>query len=334
MHPSHSFSRTAIALGAALLALNACAGERDADQVMTDTSLENDLSRVRVAKVGEDSRGDDAARGTAAGDVDVAQRETDPATGSDARTPSYDPAAAAPITTRAQDLTPQGALPQRSPSSPTTPAPEAAPVARPENPGITPPPSPPPQPRAPSPVTAGQPVARPTGTPTIAAGRSILLATNDRVCTSAKAGKQIGATVRTRAVGSHGAEIPAGATVVLEVTSTTPEAEGQLGTIAFRPRTVAVSEASHPLAGRIAAIDPLQRTRIDSKGEDAALVIGGAVLGAAAGQAVGKDTKSTVAGAAAGAAAGAVAASANERYDMCLPPGSRVRLTLEQPLVM
>lgn len=330
MHPFHSFSRTAIALGAALLALSACAGERDADQVMTDTSLENDLSRVRVAKVGEDSRADDAARGTAAGDVDVAQRETDPATGSDARTPSYDPAAAAPITTRAQDLTPPGALP----SSPNTPAPEAAPVARPENPGITPPPSTPPQPRAPSPVTPSQPVARSTGTPTIAAGRSILLATNDRVCTSAKAGQRIGATVRTRAVGSHGAEIPAGATVVLEVTSTTPEAEGQLGTIAFRPRTVAVSEASHPVAGRIAAIDPLQRTRIDSKGEDAALVIGGAVLGAAAGQAVGKDTKSTVAGAAAGAAAGAVAASANERYDMCLPPGSRVRLTLEQPLVM
>lgn len=333
MYSVDAFSRTVVALAAALV-VGACAGDEAPDRAAGDTALESDLTRARVARVDGALRDDlGAPRGTSSGEIDTSVTAEDPdsdpapATSDPAVQPAYPPAAATPDRDRSR-VWPAPA----QPAPVSVPQGQAAPSAAPS----TPPPAADPRVAAPvtPPASTPTPAPRTTGTPTIAAGRSVLLATTDRVCTSAKVGQRVGATMRTRAVGNHGAEIPAGSNVTLEVSSVVPEAQGRPPRIEFRPRSVAVGETSYPVTGRIATIDPLQRVRVDTKGEDAALVIGGAVLGAAAGQAVGKDTKSTVTGAAAGAAAGAVAASANERFQTCLPKSARVRLTLDQPLVM
>jgi outer membrane lipoprotein SlyB len=76
----------------------------------------------------------------------------------------------------------------------------------------------------------------------------------------------------------------------------------------------------------------VDRVRVGSTSKDAQKVVGGAAIGAVAGQVLGRDTKSTVIGAAVGAAAGAAAAGASARYDMCVPTGAPIQVTLRDAL--
>ena len=164
----------------------------------------------------------------------------------------------------------------------------------------------------------------------VPAGTTIALRSDGRICASThKPGARTTGTVTSAVVGSNGAAIPAGASASLSVVGT-PRAgapmEFTLNSIAFDGRTYHV--AGTALASRV------DRVRVGSASKDAQKVAGGAAIGAVAGQVLGRDTKSTVIGAAVGAAAGAAAAGASARYDMCVPAGAPIRVTLRDALTL
>ena len=188
--------------------------------------------------------------------------------------------------------------------------------------------------RAPAPTPA--PVPSQSAAGRIAAGTGVSMSSNSKVCTdSSRPGDKIVATVTSPTVGSNGAEIPAGAKVVLEVASITPASSSDPGQIYFRVKSLYLDDTSHPLTGDVAPTASLDRVKVagDPNG-DKKKVIGGAVAGAILGQILGHSTKATVIGAATGAAAGAVASKVSERYESCLPEGASLHLTLAEPLVL
>jgi hypothetical protein len=161
----------------------------------------------------------------------------------------------------------------------------------------------------------------------VPAGTTITLRSDARVCgTSHKAGDRVTGTV-TAAAGSGDATIPVGAQASLSVVGT-PRA----GTpMEFTLNSISINGQTYPVAGTAVA-SRVDRVRVGSTSKDAQKVVGGAAIGAVAGQVLGKDTKSTVIGAAVGAAAGAAAAGAGARYDMCVPAGAPIQVTLRDPL--
>ncbi len=182
---------------------------------------------------------------------------------------------------------------------------------------------------APAPSQAPGPVAG-----VIGAGTRIGLSINGRVCTNtALAGDKFTATVTSATMGSNGAMIPAGATVVIEVASVERADPAQNSRIEFRVRTIDVNGAARQADGDIAALSSLEAGQVSGSNERTK-VLGGAVAGAVLGQIFGRSTKSTVIGAAAGAAAGTVAARSSRTSFACLPEGSAMRLTLSRDLVV
>ena len=186
---------------------------------------------------------------------------------------------------------------------------------------------------------ADEPASAPSPSPgpvagVIGAGARIGLSINGRVCTNtALAGDKFTATVTTATVGSNGAMIPAGATVVIEVASVERADPAQNSRIEFRVRTIDVNGAARQADGDISSLASLEAGQTAGSNERTK-VIGGAVAGAVLGQIFGRSTKSTVIGAAAGAAAGTVAARSSRTGYACLPEGSALRLTLSRDLVV
>lgn len=195
------------------------------------------------------------------------------------------------------------------------------------------PPPQPDQPAAQPAVDAPSPGESRSGS--IGAGAVLTATSNARVCTrSSRPGDPITATVNTPVYGSNGAEIPAGAKVVLELTSISGEPPDE-GTAVFRVTSVAVGDESYPASGGVTATGQLERAASPrNAASDRKKVIGGAIAGAILGQMMGKDTRSTVIGAAAGAAAGTAAAKMGDRGEACLPAGTALRITLDQAVVM
>ena len=182
---------------------------------------------------------------------------------------------------------------------------------------------------APAPAAAPGPVAG-----VIGAGTRIGLSINGRVCTNtALPGDKFTATVNTATLGSNGAMIPAGATVVIEVASVERADPAQNSRIEFRVRTIDVNGAARQADGDIASMASLEAGQTAGSNERTK-VVGGAVAGAVLGQIFGRSTKATVIGAAAGAAAGTVAARSSRASYACLPEGSAMRLTLSRDLVL
>jgi len=139
------------------------------------------------------------------------------------------------------------------------------------------------------------------------------------------------ATVTSPVVGSNGAVIPAGSSVVLDVASVAPDGSS----IGLRVVSVDFNGMTYPVSGQVATQSPLERSKIEGDPNgDKKKVIGGAIAGAIIGQMIGHNTKGTVIGAATGAAGGAVAAKAMEKYESCLPVGGTMRLTLDSPIVL
>jgi hypothetical protein len=160
------------------------------------------------------------------------------------------------------------------------------------------------------------------------------MATNSKVCTAnLLPGDKLTATVTNGTVGSNGAAIPAGSTVVLEVASIDRADPIESSHIEFRVRSIDVNGEPQQAAGDVANLGTLEGVQ-SSSGNDRNKVIGGAVAGAVLGRIFGKSTKATVIGAAAGAAAGTVAAKRSQSSDACLPEGSPMRLTLTRDLVV
>jgi hypothetical protein len=185
---------------------------------------------------------------------------------------------------------------------------------------------------APAPAPKPAPIVAEIGT-----GAQITLSSSARVCTQTnRPGDKFIATVTSATTGTNGAEIPAGAHVVLEVASVTPGESPEGAQIAFRVRSVVINDSDYKAAGDVIPVSPLERTKVPNAdpNADKKKVVGGAIAGALLGQILGKNTKSTVIGAAAGAAAGAAVAKVKERYEACLPDGGELRLTLTEPMVM
>ncbi len=229
----------------------------------------------------------------------------------------------------------------------------AAPSPRPEPPRVstrTPRPSPrreqppapiarapeptPPQPVANVPAPAPAPVPAGPAPGVIGAGTRVGMNTNTRVCTAnLLVGDKFSATVSSPTLGTNGAIIPAGATVVLEVASVDRADPIEASRIQFRVRAIDVNGESQDVGGDVATLGTMEAVHASS-GNDKQKVIGGAVAGAVLGRILGKSTKATVIGAAAGAAAGTAAARRSQTSDACLPEGSPLRLTLSRDIVV
>ena len=222
---------------------------------------------------------------------------------------------------------------------PETPAPAPAPAPR-ATPRPTPRPAAPrpaPRPAEPTRTASGNTVtpnagggsSERGGTGAIAAGTTLALTSNAKVCTNTnRVGDRFTASLSEAVTGSNGATIPAGATATVEITNL-DRSENVRDKIRMDFRVVSVS-----FGGRTYAVDAetqsadVSRVRNQPAGKDRQKVIGGAIVGAIAGQVLGKDTKGTVIGAATGAAAGAAAAAATANYEGCLNDGARLTVRL------
>ena len=223
---------------------------------------------------------------------------------------------------------PERAAPTKSPARAPKPTPTPrresprAPVAR------TPQPMPAPVERAPEAAPAAAPAAGVSG-----AGTRVGLTMNDRTCTTALAGDKFTATVSSEIVGTNGAIIPAGATVVLEVTSVDHADPVEASRIHFHVRAIDVDGKLYPAEGELTTLSQMETERM-SGGSDRTKVVGGAVAGAVLGRIFGGGAKGTVIGAAAGAAAGTAAARRSQSSRACLAAGSSLQLTLSRDIVM
>ena len=241
----------------------------------------------------------------------------------------------APLAGRTTPEATSEVAPVRSPSRANRPTPaprRESPPAR-----VTRPRPAPPEPRAvepepaSAPATAPAPERGPTGV--IGVGTRVGMTTNGRTCTSALVGDKFTATVSSTVTGSNGAVIPAGSTVVLEVTSVERADPIEASRIRFHVRAIDVNGESRPGEGDVAALGTMEAVRV-SGGSDRTKVIGGAVAGAVLGRVLGGGAKGTVIGAAAGAAAGSAAGRRSQGTEACLPEGSALQLTLSREIVV
>jgi hypothetical protein len=200
----------------------------------------------------------------------------------------------------------------------------------------TPPPQP--EPINARPAAAPLPVAGPATAPSeIGAGVNFGLTSGSKVCSSTNLpGDKLVATLSEAVTGTNGAMIPAGSTVVLEVTSVSGGENAESAQVAFRVRSVVVNDKTYHVDANVTPMAPLEKSKVadSDPNADKKKVIGGAIAGAILGQMIGHNTRGTVIGAAAGAAAGAAVAKSGEKWQACLPAGAPLRLTLNAPLVV
>ena len=290
-------SRTVLVAQPLATALVLASGCRDKAPPAADSSLAQDLAMAQRAGPGPEVF-NDAPLGAPAAAAPVAARPT----------PRPEPPRTS--TPRPRPTPRRDSPPAQVAQAPRTPAPRAE--------------SPTPEP-APSPAPAAG---------VIGAGSRIGMTINGRVCTNtALAGDKFTATVTSATMGSNGAMIPAGATVVLEVASVDRADPVEDSRIEFRVRAIDVDGSARQADGDVTTLASLEKAQT-SAGNEKTKVIGGAVAGAVLGQIFGHSTKSTVIGAAAGAAAGTAAARSARSTFACLPQGSAMRLTLSRDLVM
>ncbi len=289
------FRTGALAVAALSFSLAACKDKKSDDVLAQDSSLNKDLALAN----------NDTLAQPQLKDVAVPTDSTTPAPARVARTP-------------AQILTPRGPL-RRIPVR-TAPAPVAT---------------------VPSNVTAsGNTVSTNEGAAavamgTVSSGSTIGLYSGQRVCTNTNAvGDRFTASVAEAVQGSNGVTIPAGATVVLEITavkrSTSPNDNIQIEMV---PLSIGFNGKTYPVSS-IVTYAQVDKVRDATRGDDVRKVATGAAIGAIAGQIFGHHTRSTVIGAAAGAAVGAIAASVTTPVDGCVPSGGRITLRLNQAVMI
>ncbi len=296
MFASSSGFVRALVFTAALAALSACTERRTAERA--DSDLSHDLALASQVS------GQPALKDTAVAPSPAPERQQPPATTprSEPRSPRREPVSQ-PVRT----------------ATASAPQPTSAPVID--------------QPDSSTMAAANMPAPEPK---VIGMGTGIALSSGMSVCTNTnKVGDKLVATVTSPVEGTGGATIPAGARLVLEVAQVTPGGASDDSSIVFRPTTMYVDGMSYPVSGTISSTTALQRAEVPGTGpSDKEKVAGGAVVGAILGQILGHNTKSTVIGAAAGAATGAAVAHAQKNYQVCLPEGASLVLTLDAPLAM
>ena len=170
--------------------------------------------------------------------------------------------------------------------------------------------------------------SRPEPTGVIPSGSTMVLQSDQRICTNThKVGDRFTATVTDPVPGSDNAVIPAGAKATLTIT----RLERSKGvndpiTVGFDVTSVAFGGVTYPVEAEVTSAKVY---RVRSGNKDAEKVAGGAIIGAIAGQVIGRDAQSTVIGAAAGAAAGTAAAAATATYDGCIPLAGAIKIVLQ-----
>lgn len=281
-----------------VVGLSACKDKRNDDVLARDTSLNRDL-----ALANSDSLAQPQLKDVAPQPDSVSQ-----APSRAARTPQ-------------QILTPRGPIRRVSSApAPVATAPAAAPVPNVTENGNT--------------VTASAPGNAVT-MGTIASGSVLSLYSGQRVCTNTTAvGDRFTANLAEAVQGSNGVAIPAGATVILEITavkrSSNPNDDIVMDMV---PRSVQFNGTTYPLNSSVTYAQ-VDKVRDATRGDDASKVAKGAIIGAIAGQIFGHHTKSTVIGAGVGAAAGAIDAAVTTKVDGCVPSGGRITLRLNQSIVV
>ena len=269
---------TPLALSFALVFGACSSGDNDADSLAADSALNRDL--------------------------DLANRDSTPPTGTDV-------AAGTATKTTSAKTTPATPAKSNPPATKTTPT-KSTPATTAS--GNT--------------VTPGPGKAASTGT--VSAGTTINLSAESKVCTNThKAGDRFVATVRETVTGSNGVTIPAGSKATVQVVSMKKSENARdQASIVLNVLNVQVNGTTYPIQGQIASAEVAQGERT---GKDAQKVAIGAAIGAGIGQVLGKDTKSTVIGAATGAAAGTAVAMGTANYEGCIPQGGRITLNLTAP---
>jgi len=184
-------------------------------------------------------------------------------------------------------------------------------------------------------TASGNTVTKNTGTKetalgTIAAGSTIALTSDSRVCTNTnQVGQTIEGTVAQSVAGSNGATIPAGAKVALVITKL-KRSENAKDNIEmdFSVKSVTFGGHTYPISASVASAQ-VDRVKNQPGSKDAQKVATGAAVGAIVGQILGHSTKSTVIGGAVGAAAGAGTAAATSNYEGCVPSGGNISIKLD-----
>jgi hypothetical protein len=273
----------------------ACTEKKNQDTLAQDTSLNRDLQMANA-----DTTAQPALKDVPAGTV-----------------------APAPVSPRPATSTPRPAPPRRSTGTvvrtPTRTAPAPAPRVSTTSSGNT------------VTRTPGAGAERSVGT--VAAGSTLNLASNTRVCTNTHhVGERFTATVSEPVEGSNGARIPAGATANIEITELKRSENANDNVVmGFRVVSVSFGGKTYPVAATT-NYARVEKIRNEPKNKDVQKVVGGAAVGAIIGQVLGRSTKGTVIGAAAGAAAGTAAAAATANFEGCVPSGGRITVSLDSPL--
>lgn len=126
--------------------------------------------------------------------------------------------------------------------------------------------------------------------------------------------------------------IPAGATVHGTITEVSAaDNTRSTGTLTIAVSSVTVAGSLYDLDASIDALETVNEGR-GLETVDAARVAGGAAAGAILGRVIGGNAKGTIIGGVVGGVAGAAVSVAMKDMDIVLPAGSRLTLTLRQPL--
>lgn len=187
-------------------------------------------------------------------------------------------------------------------------------------------------------TASGNTVTRTPGTAetplgTIAAGTSIALTSNSRICTNTNhVGETVTATVANSVTGSNGATIPAGAKASLEITQLKrSENINDKIEMSFRVKSISFGGHTYPVTASVSSAQ-VDRVKNQPTSKDVQKVGTGAAVGAVVGQILGHSTKSTIIGGAVGAAAGAGAAATTANYEGCVPNGGNITIALQDPI--
>ncbi|MHB1192983.1 MAG: glycine zipper domain-containing protein [Longimicrobiales bacterium] len=126
--------------------------------------------------------------------------------------------------------------------------------------------------------------------------------------------------------------IPAGATVHGTITEVSAaDNTRSTGTLTLAVSSITVAGSLYDMDASIDALETVNEGR-GLETADAARVAGGAAAGAILGRVIGGNAKGTIIGGVVGGAAGAAVSLAMKDMDIVLPAGSRLTLTLRQPL--
>jgi hypothetical protein len=191
-----------------------------------------------------------------------------------------------------------------------------------------------PQPQA-QPPRQSRP-ATPPAPLTLPAGAVIELAATDTISSKThNAGDPVTATVNADINDARGRlVVPAGAVFRGVIAEIKPAGSpGGVGTLRLAFDAVSFGGRTYAAVAESDSLGTETQGRGVSGG-DAAKVGVGAAAGAIAGRIIGKDTKGAVIGGVVGAAAGAGVAAATKDQDIVLPAGGRIRLVLQQEMVL